>query len=64
MICKKYLRYELDETYQMANWRQRPMPEEMLQYAAIEVQVLLPLESAIEGEMNRARGYAWEEQIL
>ena len=29
-----------------------------------EVQVLLPLESAVEGEMNRARGYAWEEQIL
>ena len=48
MICRKYLRYELDETYQMANWQQRPMPEEMLQYAAIEVQVLLPLESAIE----------------
>ena len=64
MICRKYLCYKLDETYQMANWLQRPMPEEMLQYAAIEVQVLLPLESAIEGEMNRARGYAWEEQIL
>ena len=40
------------------------MPKEMLDYAAIEVQVLLPLESAIEREMNRARGYAWEKQIL
>ena len=64
MMCRRYLNYELDDTFQTANWRQRPMPEEMLQYAAIEVQVLLPLESAIEGEMNRARGYAWEEQIL
>ena len=50
MMCRRYLNYELDDTFQMANWRQRPMPEEMLQYAAIEVQVLLPLESAIEGE--------------
>ena len=48
MMCRRYLNYELDDTFQMANWRQRPMPEEMLQYAAIEVQVLLPLESAIE----------------
>ena len=64
MMCMRYLSYELDDTFQTANWRQRPMPEEMLQYAAIQVQVLLPLESAIEGEMNRARGYAWEEQIL
>ena len=31
----------------MANWRQRPMPEEMLQYAAIDVQVLLPVHTAI-----------------
>ena len=64
MMCRRYLNYELDDTFQTANWRQRPMPEEMLQVAAIEVQVLLPLESAIEEEMNRARGYDWEEQIL
>ena len=65
-LCRQYLTYEIDTTYQSASWRQRPMPEEMLQHAAIQVQVLLPLESAIEGEMNRARarGYAWEEQIL
>ena len=33
MICRRYLNYELDDTFQMTNWRQRPMPEEMLQYA-------------------------------
>ena len=48
MMCRRYLNYELDDTFQIANWRQRPMPEEMLQYAAIEVQVLIHLESAIE----------------
>ena len=64
MMCRRYLSYELVDTFQTANWRQRPMPTEMLHYAAIEVQVLLPLESAIEREMNRARGYAWVKQIL
>ena len=64
MMCRRYLSYELDDTFQTANWYQRPMPKEMLDYAAIEVQVLLPLESAIEREMNRARSYAWEKQIL
>ena len=64
MMCRRYLSYELDDTFQTANWYQRPMPKEMLDYAAIEVQLLLPLESAIEREMNRARGYAWEKQIL
>ena len=46
-LCRQYLHYELDKTYQTANWRQRPMPEEMLQYAAIDAQVLLPLHTAI-----------------
>ena len=46
-LCRQYLSYELDKTYQTANWRQRPMPEEMLQYAAIDAQVLLPLHTAI-----------------
>ena len=46
-LCRQYLSYELDKTYQTANWRQRPMPEGMLQYAAIDAQVLLPLHTAI-----------------
>ena len=46
-LCRQYLGYDLDKTYQTANWRQRPMPEEMLQYAAIDAQVLLPLHTAI-----------------
>ena len=60
MICRRYLNYELDDTFQMANWRQRPMPEEMLQYAAIEVQVLLPLHTAIE----TWRFNTWQDEFL
>ena len=60
MMCRRYLNYELDDTSQMANWRQRPMPEEMRQYAAIEVQVLLPLHTTIE----TWRFITWQDEFL
>ena len=53
------------KTYQTASWRQRPLPAEMVQYAAIDAQVLMPLRAAIEEARNsRAWGYAWEKPIL
>ena len=64
-LCRQYLNYELDKTYQTANWRQRPLPAEMLKYAAIDAQVLLPLQAAIDDAINtRAWGYDWEKSIL
>ena len=59
-LCRQYLSYELDKTYQTANWRQRPMPEEMLQYAATDAQVLLPLHAAIE----TWRFITWQDEFL
>ena len=60
-LCRQYLHYELDKTYQTANWRQRPMPAEMLQYAATDAQVLLPLQAVMtEAMIARAWGCAWE----
>ena len=47
-MCCRYLNYQLKNMYQNANWRQRPMPAEMLQYAAMEVGALLPLGFALE----------------
>ena len=47
------MNYQLKNTYQHANWRQRPMPAEMLQYAAMEAQVLLPLQFAPEVAMDK-----------
>ena len=51
-LCRQYLDYELDKTHKTANWRQRPMPAEMLEYAAMGAQVLLPLCAAIEMVMS------------
>jgi len=65
-LCGQYLDYVLDKTYQTADWRQRPMPEEMLQYAATNAQVLLPLQTAIEQQTySRARTFNdWQEGFL
>ena len=65
LLCRQYLNYEMDKTHQTVSWCQRPLPAEMLQYAAIVAQVLLPLQAAIEDAMNsRAWGYDWEKSIL
>ena len=65
LLCRQYLNYEMDTTLQTANWRQRPLSAEMLQYAAIDAQVLLPLQAGIEDAMHsRAWGYDWEKSIL
>ena len=65
-LCGQYLDYVLDKTYQTADWRQRPMPEEMLQYAATNAQVLLPLQTAIEQQTySRARTFNdWQEGFI
>ena len=56
MLCRQYLNCDFDETHKTANWRQRPMPAEMLYHAAISAQVLLPLYATIEMVMSSS---AW-----
>ena len=59
VLCSWYLNYDLHVPYRTANWRQRPMQQEMHQYAAIAAQVLLPLQDAMQDAMEcRARSYA------
>ena len=44
---------------------QRPIPAEMLQHAATDAQVLLPLQAAIQDAMNsRACPNAWEKVVF
>lgn len=42
-LCKRFLQMDLDKTHQRSDWRLRPLPEEMLAYAARDAEVLLPL---------------------
>jgi len=64
-LCREFLAYDLLRADHSADWSQRPLPEQMLQCAAIDAQVLPQLQAAIQETMNsRAWGYAWEGLIL
>ncbi|WPY01064.1 Ribonuclease D [Candidatus Trichorickettsia mobilis] len=39
-LCKIICKVDIDKTYQTANWLQRPLPHQMLQYAIIDVEYL------------------------
>ncbi|EEB08585.1 exosome subunit Rrp6 [Schizosaccharomyces japonicus yFS275] len=40
-LLKKYCQFEADKRYQMADWRIRPLPKEMLKYAQSDTHFLL-----------------------
>ena len=63
-MCFQYLNYQLKSMYQNADWRQRPMPAEMLQYAATEAAVLLPLQFALEAAADMdAMGFLQDAEL-
>lgn len=39
-LCERYLNYEMDKNFQRSDWRIRPLFKEMVQYAAIDAEVL------------------------
>ena len=51
-LRRQYLRYELPQTHQAPDWKKRPMDARMIQKAAIDAMVLLPLHAAMAKEMH------------
>lgn len=39
-LCSLYLNYEMEKNFQRSDWRIRPLFKEMVQYAAIDAEVL------------------------
>lgn len=50
---------ELDKKYQRKDWSKRPLPEEMLSYAAKDVQYLVPLAKILIEELSEKKRLAW-----
>ncbi|PIE70326.1 MAG: ribonuclease D [Deltaproteobacteria bacterium] len=48
----------LDKRFQKKDWTQRPLPEEMAEYAARDVKYLIPLAEMLEAELD-ALGRLW-----
>ncbi len=49
----------LDKKYQRKDWSRRPLPAEMMDYAAGDVAHLLPLAREIQGELKAKRRLDW-----
>ncbi len=49
----------MDKRFQRKNWAMRPLPEEMLAYAAGDVAYLLPLATALKEELEDKNRLAW-----
>jgi len=53
---------ELNKKYQRADWSQRPLSPEMLEYAAMDGRYLIPLARMLEKELEEKSRLSWVEE--
>jgi len=58
-VIEKYLHINLDKKYQKKDWSKRPLPQEMIDYAAGDVIYLLKLAKVCEKELEKKCRLAW-----
>lgn len=58
-LLEKYLGIRLSKKHQKADWAQRPLPDEMLRYAATDTRHLLDLADLLEKELAERGRTAW-----
>jgi ribonuclease D len=61
-LVEKHLGLRLDKKHQRADWAQRPLPAEMLAYAAEDTQHLPHLRDRLKEELERAGRLHWAEE--
>ncbi|HBN26037.1 MAG TPA: ribonuclease D [Desulfobacteraceae bacterium] len=58
-VLKTRFNVDIDKKYQKKDWSQRPLPKEMLEYAARDVGFLIPLTEILEGELEKKGRFSW-----
>lgn len=61
-LVEKYLDVKLDKKHQRADWAQRPLSDEMLEYAAEDTVHLPALRDSLRAELVRIGRLAWAEE--
>jgi ribonuclease D len=61
-LLEKFLGVHLDKKYQRADWSRRPLPREMLEYAALDTHHLLPLRDRLRADLVAKGRLAWAEE--
>lgn len=58
-MVERLLGYQLEKGHGAADWSQRPLPEDWLTYAALDVELLIPLRDELETELAAQGKLAW-----
>jgi len=61
-LLRNRFHVELNKKYQRADWSQRPLPPEMVEYAAMDGRYLIPLARMLEKELEEKNRLAWVEE--
>lgn len=58
-LLKRYCRFDADKKYQLADWRIRPLPKEMLHYARSDTHFLLYIYDCLRNELLSASSHGF-----
>jgi ribonuclease D len=61
-VTARLLGYTLEKGYSAADWSTRPLPDDWLRYAALDVELLIELREVLGQELARQGKLAWAEQ--
>jgi ribonuclease D len=61
-LLRSRFQVELNKKYQRADWSRRPLPSEMLEYAAMDGKYLIPLARMLEKELETKNRLSWVEE--
>ncbi|SFC28806.1 ribonuclease D [Nocardioides terrae] len=61
-LVESVLGYSMLKEHSAADWSTRPLPESWLEYAALDVEVLVELRDALAGELEAAGKAEWARQ--
>ena len=61
-MLEQYLNMSLEKGHSAADWSTRPLPHDWLVYAALDVELLIPLRERLLLELERTGKLAWAEQ--
>lgn len=58
-LCERMLGYQLEKGHGAADWSRRPLPEDWLVYAALDVELLVDLRAAMHAELQKQGKLEW-----
>jgi ribonuclease D len=61
-LVEEVLGLSLEKTHSAADWSTRPLPQEWLKYAALDVEVLVELRDALAAQLEEQGKTGWAEQ--